>query len=63
MNEVITVKEMLGLLRIGRTTLYAEIKIGRIPRPFKLSRNRSGWLKDDVVKLLEQRRLEANAGQ
>ena len=60
MQEVIIVPEMLELLRIGRTTLYAEINLGNIPRPFKLSRNRSAWLKKDVLELLEKRAKAVN---
>lgn len=63
MSDYLLVPEMLKLLRIGRTTLYAEINRGNIPAPFKLSAGRSAWYKDDVKQIIERRRMTAKEGQ
>ncbi len=63
MNEYLLVPELMQLLQCSRRTLYREIEHGRIPRPFRISRGKSAWHRDDVKKLLEQRRQEANTGQ
>ncbi|MBM3071662.1 AlpA family transcriptional regulator [Lelliottia sp. RWM.1] len=60
MSKFLLVPEMMDLLRIKRTTLYAEIKRGTIPKPLKLSAGKSAWHIDDVKKLIEQRRMAAN---
>lgn len=60
MKEYLLVPEMMELLRCSRPTLYREIRAGRIPKPFRLSRGKSAWHKDDVKNLIEQRRVAAN---
>lgn len=60
MNEYLLVPEMMKLLHCSRRTLYREIEHGRIPRPFRISRGKSAWKKDEVKHLLEQRRLAAS---
>ncbi|WP_432807300.1 helix-turn-helix transcriptional regulator [Microvirga terrae] len=48
------------MLRCSRATLYREIKDGLFPRPFKLTRNKNAWRRDDVKKAIEQRRMATN---
>lgn len=60
MSKFLLVKEMMQELRISRSTLYAEINRGNIPKPLKLSRGKSAWHIDDVKSLIEQRRMAAN---
>lgn len=63
MNKFLLVPDMMLLLHCSRRTLYREIDAGRVPKPFKLTRNKCAWHIDDVKKIIEQRRLAANAGQ
>ncbi|EJA9197070.1 TPA: helix-turn-helix domain-containing protein [Klebsiella pneumoniae] len=63
MKEYLLVPELMEMLRCSRATLYREIRAGRIPKPFRLSRGKSAWHKDDVKRIIEQRRVAANAGQ
>lgn len=62
-EQVLTVPELLQLLRIGRSTMYRQITLGHIPPPIKLSSRRNGWLKSDIEEMLKQRRVAANNGQ
>ncbi|CAN1579130.1 hypothetical protein MZ16F84_40850 [Escherichia coli] len=63
MREYLLVRDMLELLRCSKATLYREVQAGRIPKPFRLSAGKSAWHKDDVKKVIEQRRIAANTGQ
>jgi predicted DNA-binding transcriptional regulator AlpA len=63
MNEYLLVPDMMQLLQCSRRTLYREMEFSRIPRPFRLSRGKSAWHRDDVKKIIEQRRIAANPGQ
>ncbi|EEW1969245.1 AlpA family phage regulatory protein [Escherichia coli] len=59
-KEHVLFPEVMDLLRCSRATLYREIKDGLFPKPFKLTRNKNAWLRKDVLKEIEQRRLAAN---
>lgn len=60
MSQFLLVNELMQELRISRSTLYAEINRGNIPKPLKLSRGKSAWHRDDVKNIIEQRRMAAN---
>lgn len=60
MNDYLLFPEVMAMLRCSRATLYTEIKKGLFPKPFKLTRNKNAWLRKDVLKEIEQRRLAAN---
>ncbi|HDX8858924.1 helix-turn-helix transcriptional regulator [Klebsiella variicola] len=60
MNDYLLFHEVMAMLRCSRATLYTEIKKGLFPKPFKLTRNKNAWLRKDVLKEIEQRRLAAN---
>ncbi len=63
MKEYLLVPDMMQLLQCSRRTIYREMEHGRVPKPFKLCRNKCAWHKDDVKKILEERRAAANAGK
>jgi predicted DNA-binding transcriptional regulator AlpA len=39
---------------IGETTFEEEVKAGRYPKPFKLSKRINGWRIADIIKGVEQ---------
>ena len=47
----------VGLVRIGRTSWFALVKAGVLPRPVKLGRS-SLWNVADVLQALEQRGMK-----
>ncbi|HEC2552469.1 TPA: AlpA family phage regulatory protein [Raoultella ornithinolytica] len=60
MKEYVLFSEVMDLLRCSRATLYREINGGLFPKPFKLTRNKNAWLRKDVLKEIELRRMAAN---
>ncbi|WP_038057197.1 helix-turn-helix transcriptional regulator [Thermodesulfobacterium hydrogeniphilum] len=52
------IDDLVELLRVGRSTIYLWVKEGRFPKPVKLSRRVSGWLRSDVHAWLEARKEE-----
>jgi prophage regulatory protein len=51
-------KELLELLGISATTLYAWIAQGRFPRPINLGANSVAWLQSEVDEYLQERARE-----
>ena len=51
-------KELLELLGISATTLYAWIAEGRFPRPINLGANSVAWLQSEVDACLQERARE-----
>ena len=45
-------KQVLNLLPIGRSTLWAGVKSGRFPRPVKLGPRTTAWRASDIATLL-----------
>lgn len=50
-DVLLTLKEVLRILKIGRTKWYAGIKRGEFPRPVKLGRC-SRWWRSQVMALI-----------
>lgn len=40
---------------LGVTTVLAEVRAGRFPKPIKLTRGRSGWLSSEVAEWMAKR--------
>lgn len=61
-NEILELKAIIGggagdnlskgLLPISRSTWYRGIRVGRYPRPIRLSPRRVGWRRCDIETLL-----------
>ena len=51
-------RQLLLVIPIGKTTLYDEIAKGRFPRPIKIGRRASAWLKSEVETWLAEREAD-----
>lgn len=50
-GDLLTIEEVLELLKIKKSTLYAGMKKGLYPKPIKISGNK--WLRKEVIKVIE----------
>jgi predicted DNA-binding transcriptional regulator AlpA len=48
-RRMLTVKEVLDIVRVGRTTLYRLERDGNFPRSTYVSANRRVWYADEVI--------------
>jgi prophage regulatory protein len=51
-------KQVLKILPIGRSTLWAGVKTGRFPRPIKLGPRTTVWRAKDIWQLVERLSVE-----
>lgn len=58
-DELLTLPEVLTILRISKTTFHYEIKKGRYPKPLKLSAHRSLWLKSQIFASIKRMNPDA----
>jgi prophage regulatory protein len=52
---LLNLPEVMALVRLGRSTIYREIKAGAFPPPLRTSPRRSCWNRADVIKWVESR--------
>ena len=60
--QLLTAKEVCGLLKLGRTTLWRWVKAGTFPAPRSIGPNCTGWLLSDVRGWLANAQLTMSAG-
>jgi len=48
-RRMLSEKQVLGIVPVGRTTLYRMEKTGRFPRSTYISPNRRVWFEDEIV--------------
>lgn len=53
-DRVLSVKEVMDITSLGRTTIYRRVKSGAFPNSVDLGGNRVGWLESDINTWLEQ---------
>jgi len=46
---MLTERQVLEIVPVGRTTLYRMEKAGRFPRSTSISPNRRGWFADEIM--------------
>lgn len=52
---MISISDVKRITGLSKSTIYAEIKAGRIPKPVRLTRRRSAWIKSEVIGFLQDR--------
>jgi prophage regulatory protein len=52
-KDLLTLAEVLALVRVSRATWYSGIKAGRYPKPVRISARLTRWRRADIDKLLE----------
>ena len=57
-SRVIRMKELVSKVGYARSTIYALIKEGRFPKPFKLVPNgrANGWLEETINEWIDHRK-------
>jgi prophage regulatory protein len=53
--ELYTMKEVCGLLKKSRTTLWRWIRSGHFPQPLKIGPNSLVWTEDQVTQWIESK--------
>ncbi len=53
--EILRLPEVLSLIKLSRSTLYAMLARGDFPRPVKLSIRARAWRRSEVEKWLRER--------
>ena len=52
---LVRLKSVLELLQISKSTLYAEIKAGRLPAPLHITSRTSAWRITDIMAVIDKR--------
>ena len=48
-RKMLNQDEVLGIVPIGRTTLFRMVRLGTFPKPHYISPNRRAWYEDEVI--------------
>ena len=59
MPELLTVKQLCGLLKLSRARVYAHVSSGRIPKPIHIAPRCPRWRRDVIEEWLAEREREA----
>lgn len=59
-NDLMTVDEVITLLRIGRSTIYQNMKKGLFPKPIRLTSRTIRFLRKDIMDWLELKTTNGN---
>jgi len=54
-HQVYRLQEVLGIVKVGRSTLYLWISEGKFPKQRKLGARAVGWMSNDVFEWLSER--------
>lgn len=52
-----TLKQILGMLPVSRSTFMEGVKAGRFPRPIKLAGRKNYWIVDEIQSFIEGAKL------
>ena len=55
-KRIYRLKELTSLLGVSKETIYYWIRQGNFPVPIKLGKRASGWLGEDILKWIEERK-------
>lgn len=58
-GHFIRAKDFAAEVGLSRTTIWREVRAGRLPRPAQLSPGRIGWWSEDVDAWKQARRAES----
>ncbi|MEI7444438.1 MAG: AlpA family transcriptional regulator [Burkholderiales bacterium] len=60
-KSLLSFREVAALTGRSRTSIYADIKAGRFPRPIKTGLRSSRWLAEEVEDWIDQRKAERDS--
>lgn len=59
--RIISIKTVIDLTGLSKSTIYQYIKEGRFPSPVKLGLRRVGWIEHEILKWVQDRISESRA--
>ena len=60
-EEMLRFEDVKRRIKLGRTSVYEQIKAGKFPRPFRLGQRAVGWKQSDISAWIESRQRTALA--
>lgn len=60
-NRILSIKGVINLTGLSKSTIYLYIKAGRFPSPVKLGLRRVGWLENEMQAWVQDRISESRA--
>lgn len=55
--KILKIQDVIETTKLGRSTIYAWAKSGDFPPPIKLGTRSSGWLEDDIVTWIRDKKV------
>lgn len=52
-TELVKATEICRELKISKSTLYKHVKLGRFPKPIKLTPRTSAWIMEEIKNLIK----------
>ena len=62
MQQILRLPQVIALTGLCRSTIMNYAKLGKFPRPFKISERCNGWHIQDIETWLEDRRTAPRQG-
>ena len=56
LEQLYRLQDLVNILKISRSTIYAGIKDGTFPKPFKLSKRKTAWTHNQIEEWMKQRK-------
>lgn len=53
-DRLLTTKEVLEMVKIGRTTLWRMVKECRFPKPLMISMSSNRWSNNEIIEWIEE---------
>ena len=55
MGRILRIAEVTAVIRRGRSSIYADVKAGRFPKPIALGLRSRGWLASEIEEWIRAR--------
>lgn len=56
-HQVFRIHEVMGIVKVSRSTIYLWMSLGTFPKPLKLGARAVGWLASDIFEWLAEREV------
>jgi len=54
-NKILRLPQVLDIVGLSRSTIYAKIKAGEFPPQIRLSKRSSGWIHSEIQSWIDER--------
>lgn len=62
-DRILSIKDLMQILNLGRTTIYSLLKRGEFPAPLRLSPRRIGWRISQIEEWLDKKLQKSYKGR